>query len=338
MTGLAHSVVGEFTEWHRENAEELEGGQGWFAWLHPLDPHDPYEPSEGFRKFTGQELPNEAELRERWREAEPLVEKYRRGRPAWEFEEAALDMRKMSNLYDGEVVQVDDAFARLLAYLDETGERERTLIIFASDHGEKLWEHMRYPRGIRSRLRGSQGAPEGVKDFFAYGHRAWFHEELWNTPLILVGPGIPAGFRSQALSANLDIYPTVLEAFGLPYVPGLAGQSIFGGVEPGRDSVFAYGFETSVTLAREGTKLIEHPAATFLREDGGLVPELFDLAQDPHELHDACADQPDACAELTSNLAAWRVEQARQVEQGGLSEADRKALRDLGYLGDEDDE
>ena len=36
---------------------------------------------------------------------------------------------------------LDDEFGRLLDYLDETGQRENTIIIFMSDHGETLGDH-----------------------------------------------------------------------------------------------------------------------------------------------------------------------------------------------------
>src|SRR5262249_43279975 len=43
--------------------------------------------------------------------------------------------------YDGEVAYADAQVGRLLAFLEETGRRSRTLVVVTSDHGEGLGDH-----------------------------------------------------------------------------------------------------------------------------------------------------------------------------------------------------
>ncbi len=44
---------------------------------------------------------------------------------------------------------IDDQLARILAALDSTGQRERTIVIFTSDHGEMLGDHGLIEKGCR---------------------------------------------------------------------------------------------------------------------------------------------------------------------------------------------
>ena len=59
---------------------------------------------------------------------------------------------------------IDDQFGRLMKYLDETGERENTLVIYMSDHGEMNGDHGLYWKG------------------------AYFYEALVHVPLIISCP------------------------------------------------------------------------------------------------------------------------------------------------------
>ena len=49
--------------------------------------------------------------------------------------------------YYAEIELIDDQFGRLLSYLDQTGLREDTIIIFMSDHGEMSGDHGLYWKG-----------------------------------------------------------------------------------------------------------------------------------------------------------------------------------------------
>jgi arylsulfatase A-like enzyme len=198
-----------------------------------------------------------------------------------------------------------------------------------------LWEHPHYPLEMKLKLERDGGLPWGVKSLFAYGHRAWFHQDLWNTPLILAGPGIPVGARRTGLSANLDIVPTLLDAFDLPRIPGagrLEGQSLLGGVEPVREQVFGYGHDTAAVREAGGLKLIQHNRARFLLEGDGPLPlELFDLGGDPLEDEDLAKARASDAERLNEAVRAWRAAHPMPSGDTELGELDRAALEDLGY-------
>jgi len=73
--------------------------------------------------------------------------------------------------YDGEAAYVDQEIGRLLGELDRSGRLASTLVAVTSDHGEGLDEH-----------------GEGSHSYFIY-------DSVLHVPLILAGPGVPAGRR-----------------------------------------------------------------------------------------------------------------------------------------------
>ena len=71
----------------------------------------------------------------------------------------------------------------------ETGLDEETLVIYTSDHGDNL----------------------GTRTFWGKSN---MYEEAVGVPLILNGPGIPAGRRVRTPVSLVDAYPTIVEAVG----------------------------------------------------------------------------------------------------------------------------
>ncbi|MCC6169393.1 MAG: sulfatase-like hydrolase/transferase, partial [Caldilineaceae bacterium] len=88
---------------------------------------------------------------------------------------------------------IDDQVGRMLDALEETGQRDNTVVIFMSDHGEMLGDHGLLLKGNR------------------------FYEGLVRVPLVWSWPGrFPAGLVSDALVELTDIAPTLLELGGAP--------------------------------------------------------------------------------------------------------------------------
>ena len=99
---------------------------------------------------------------------------------------------------------VDGNIGRVLDALEESGQRENTIIAFTSDHGEMAGSH---------RLR--------TKGCFAY-------EEEINVPLIFSAPGmLPEGVSTDAMASNVDIMPTLCSLAGLEEgLPYMAGEDL----------------------------------------------------------------------------------------------------------------
>ncbi|HSI79808.1 MAG TPA: sulfatase [Solirubrobacterales bacterium] len=114
-----------------------------------------------------------------------LVEKL----PRFDAEQGAR-IRAVSRARWESLMAIDDAVAAIVRALAERGELANTIFIFSSDQGVILGEH-RIPGGKR-----------------------WLYEESARVPLIIRGPGIPAGARRGQMVSNVDLAPTILDAAG----------------------------------------------------------------------------------------------------------------------------
>lgn len=100
----------------------------------------------------------------------------------------------MSN-YFGLVTEVDEWLGVLFDKLEEIGERDNTLIVFVSDHGEMLGAH------------GLSG-------------KGNFYEESCRVPFIFNFPGVIEPRRIDYNVSTLDVYATILDYMGVKPVEG----------------------------------------------------------------------------------------------------------------------
>lgn len=165
-------------------------------------------------------------------------------------------MRAEIAAYYGMISSLDAGVGRILAALDASGQTDNTLVVFTADHGLAVGQHG---------LLGKQN----------------LYDHTLRVPLMLRGPGIPAGARSGALAYSWDLFPTLCGLAGQPVPAGLDARSL----EPllrspraaHRTGVQALyrDFQRSAKDAR--WKLIEYTV------NGQRHTQLFDLANDPWE-------------------------------------------------------
>ncbi|MCW0220348.1 MAG: sulfatase [Prosthecobacter sp.] len=131
-------------------------------------------------------------------------------------------VRKELSHYYSSVRRGDDAVGAMLKALEESGEREKTVIIFLSDHGMPL----------------------------PFAKTQMYHHST-RTPLMIVWPGItkPGAVEEQHLVSTVDLLPTLLEMVGVPPPEGMDGRSFVpllkGQGQDGRDMVFKSYYENS---------------------------------------------------------------------------------------------
>jgi arylsulfatase A-like enzyme len=185
--------------------------------------------------------------------------------------------------YYGMVTHMDDAVGRVRAALEARGALGDTLFVHTGDHGLAVGQHG---------LLGKQN----------------LYEHSVAVPLVLTGPGVPEGRRSDALVYQHDLFPTLLEAAGV--VPPPRGEfaslwpHIVGEGARRRRSIFSSYDDRQRMVRDERYKLI----TTFGAGDGGADRrQLFDLAEDPHETVDLI-DDPAQIAHLERlqlSLEGW---------------------------------
>ena len=98
--------------------------------------------------------------------------------------------------YDGGIYYADGFIGKLLNQLDTMQLSKDTMIVFLSDHGEEFWD--RFPQ-----MTGQ------------HGHSPY--DELLHVPLIISHPSWQSGTVIDQQVSLIDVFPTVLEALGIPY-------------------------------------------------------------------------------------------------------------------------
>jgi len=201
--------------------------------------------------------------------------------------------------YRGEVAACDAALAHLLAVW-EAGP-EPSIIAVVSDHGEAFGEH-----GEAS-------------------HSLFVYDTTLRVPLILRGPGVPAGRRVRGAVSTADLPATLLARFQTPFrgqdLLALPGDPVSAGPLYAETLAPRLEFGWSDLRAwRKGRfKLIRAPR-----------PELYDLAADPEEQRDLARVDPRQLAELERELQAWLPTTELEHRSAVAPEAEER-LRSLGY-------
>jgi hypothetical protein len=164
-----------------------EGADNYFLWIEAFDPHEPFDSPEEYRELYGDDWEGPLYY---W----SLYERHRENPAAIEH------LRKR---YAATLTMMDRWLGRLLDELERQNAFEDTLIIFTTDHGHMLGEH------------GLTG-----KNLF----HAW--NEMCHIPLLVHLPqDRNAGEHRKQLTQNIDIMPTLLEFFGVPFQHAIHGES-----------------------------------------------------------------------------------------------------------------
>jgi arylsulfatase A-like enzyme len=230
--------------------------------------------------------------------------------------EVPPEHRGIANDYDRTIREADDLVGSLLDEIEALGLSDRTLVVLTSDHGEAFGEHRRL------------------------GHSFSGYQEVVRVPLVLRGPGVPAGLRVETPVSLVDVTPTILDwmgisplelSQGISLVPALRGGSL----PTGRPLYFSW-LESSPADRTGG---VRYGRWKFQRRQAGGL--LFELDGDPaEERPHGRRRQPRPIADRL--FSDYEDESARIRERLSLhgdpsvvptlSEDTEESLRALGYI------
>ena len=267
-----------FVDAAARHLRERDRGTPFFSYVSLTAPHDPRTMPEQFRAMYDSdeiELPPNFSAQHAFDTGALRI----RDEMLAAFPRDPAEVRRHIAEYYAMISHLDHELGRLLDVLDEAGERENTVIVFAGDNGLAVGQHG---------LMGKQNL---------YDHSV-------RVPLMISGPGIPAGRRSDALVYLLDIYPTLCDLVGMDTPGSVEGSSFARSVaDPAsthRESLY-FAYEGSIRGVRMGRhKLIEYAV------DGVRNTQLFDLESDPHEMSNLAR-----LSESTPVMAKLRAELLR---------------------------
>jgi len=176
------------------------------------------------------------------------------------------------------ISDVDSQIGRILKTLEETGQADRTLIVWTGSNGLTLGQH-----GLLSKQN--------------------LYDPSIRVPLVLTGPGIRRNYRSDALCYLHDVYPTLCELNGLPIPARLAGKSfapVLTGQQKQHRDLLLFSFQPPMqqgVRTADGWKMIRYQV------NNQTTLQLFHTRSDPHE---------------TQNLADERAYDVRKQEMLNL--------------------
>ncbi len=226
-------------------------------------------------------------------------------RPPTRFADRA---RGPHRLYDGEISSMDEQIGALLGKLPPG-----TNVVAVGDHGEMLGDHGELTHGLL------------------------LYKGVRRVPLILAGPGVPAGRVSDSLVRTADVAPTLLALAGAPVPAGLDGRTLLpvpAGATASRQTYtesflpfFAYKWYPLRSLGGDRYFYLKGPKSS-----------LYDLEADAAEAKDLAPRQPALVRTWEKNLASFLKQQGDSLDlpvrpNTILTEEQRRKLASLGYTG-----
>jgi arylsulfatase A-like enzyme len=256
-----------------------------FAFLNLMEAHTPRVPSmEARRRVLGDD-PDLIDLGLRTDAAHINLHFYNFGKHDYTDRELAA----IRGVYDATLVDLDDATGALFDGLAARGVLDDTIVVFTSDHGENLGDH------------------------HLFNHRYALWDSLVHVPLIVAGPGVPAGRVARPVD-TIDLFATVSRLAGLPAPDGISRDDWFGdGAAPAvthlampliREIQTVKNVHPDVEIGpwmRAGHAVVDAGQKLITLSDG--TRSLYDLAADPGELHPV--DDPARAEALQRTVDAW---------------------------------
>ncbi|MFT5128250.1 MAG: arylsulfatase A-like enzyme [Rhodothermales bacterium] len=258
---------------------ETDDEKPFFLYVAFTAPHDPRNPPEPYRKRYYDKrppLPKNFKPTHPFANAPQVTMGRDEGLAPWPRTKAVISDQLCE--YYGLITHLDEQVGRILGALKNSPHAEDTYVIYTADHGLGMGSHG---------LLGKQN----------------IYEQSMRCPLILRGPGLPAGKSSNAFTYVHDLYATLCGFAGVPIPDGVDARDL-GPIMQGksaelRTSLFLP-FQNNQRAINDGRwKLHIYPQINHQM--------LFDLEADPHELTDLAETHPEHVQRMRGLMEKWRT-------------------------------
>lgn len=247
-----------------EMLERFPADQPWHLFVSFVGPHDPWDPPKSYyEQYKDADFP-------------PMIKDDLTDKPEWIKKRAGKhtegmtdqDLLEMQRHYAGSITLIDDWIGKILDTLEARGELEDTVIVFTADHGEMMGDHGLIQKSV-------------------------MYEGALRIPMIISAPWMTEGKTSDVLAELIDLAPTFLDLAEADYnkrdmdacslLPLLKGET---------DSHKA--IQKSELI---NTQMLFDGRYKWIRSFNDR-DELYDLQEDPQELHNRIDDLPEVRARL----------------------------------------
>lgn len=216
-------------------------------------------------------------------------------------------VRRARHAYYAMVSYIDDKVGRLLQTLERTRFDGNTVVVFTSDHGDMLGE-----RGM------------------------WFKRVFFDwsckVPMLVARPGAPRQRRIAEPVSHVDLLPTLLDLAtdgkAVDWVEPIDGRSLLPLIASGDASGESQAFAEYTAEGVTGPCCMLRRGRYKYVYTHGHPDQLFDMASDPHELHDLAALRSDVLARMKQDVLA-RWDPASITRQVLASQARRQFINAL---------
>ncbi|MFP4082415.1 MAG: sulfatase, partial [Candidatus Aminicenantes bacterium] len=301
--------------------------QAFFAWIHLMDMHHPlreFEPyleearSRGDR--TGPPAPPVSEWTQ---EAVHILTDFgSRHVPDWE--EGGKGLKKARDMYilayEAELFRIDRQIGVLMDKLRQYGLEQDTLLMVVTDHGEEFAEHT------------------------YWDHRGQLYEPIVRGVWMMHNPLLfPSPVKVEERVSLVDLMPTLVDLLGLKHrgtpFDGESRISLLKKAPQGEDGLVFGVLDRRAYVIEGDHKLMLN--GDYGKKSRGAHPdpppapvELYNLKEDPHELHNLAEKSPEIADRLLVKLKkAFLNRGIRFWEEGSSKELSKKTLERLKSLG-----
>jgi choline-sulfatase/uncharacterized sulfatase len=225
------------------------------------------------------------------------------------FEPKTFEAGRLRKLhgYLGNISHVDHAVGELLAFLDESGLADDTIVVYSSDHGDYATEH-----GIMEKAPGISS------------------DAITRIPYIWRWPKhFPAGQVAKELVETVDMAPTLCALTGVDALETADGKDISHLLHGESGEVRRIGvteFVWSKSVRKGDWRLVYYPPEMFPEDHPGGFGELYNVADDPWEMTNLYFEPEHAAKvrELERDLTDWLVTTTRPATVHPLKPYDTK--------------
>ncbi len=224
-------------------------------------------------------------------------------------------------VYDAEISFADMHVGIIVDELDRLGLRASTVLAVTADHGEGLGDHNWWKHSL-------------------------LYQEQIKVPLILQGPGIPAGQVIAPVVEHVDLMPTLVQLAGLDQstLAGVQGESLVGllsgdGVRDRGTTAYSE-VHSFFTLSESPGKRDIGVIYSIIEDRWKLLhfprrpayDKLFDLQEDPGELHSLIDQHREIAESLLGELERREAIDIQLPDREEVTAEDLELLRSLGYV------
>ena len=297
------------TENQRDSTETIAVLEEWlegaeyrptFAWLHIFDAHSPYFPPEEYRRLYY------PEDKDPFDPANPGLPPGAQAK----WLKGLTDIDYAVALYKSEITYLDEQLQKFV----EGSRFSDGLVALTADHGESLTSNRIY-----------------------FQHKGLFPNTI-SVPLILWGPGVPAGQRIDRHVRQIDLGRTLLDLAGVE-APGFPGRDLLESSpvdDPPRYAVSSHGHDAAIQLGSWflTLHLTSPPETRYDRPYHRHEVHLFDLDSDPDCQVDIAEGNLHRAARMRRLLVDWLLDaQQEGWNRGGaiVDTEDAEVLAGLGY-------